>query len=94
MDIGTRITQPFAGTAVGEVTRMEHSTLKDEPQGLPESYKLAAPLNEADFTALLMSSPLYRKLENIKKLVAEGAHIKTDQKCREGQHYYMLKLCC
>lgn len=36
---------------------------------------MAAPLNEAELMALLMASPMYQKLENIKKSVASGAHV-------------------
>jgi len=88
MDIGARLTQPSTLTDVatrdGALTQ-KRSRDVIQPQSLPESYQMAAPLNEADFTALLMSSPLYRKLENIKKLVEEGAFIKNGQKPADGE---------
>ena len=34
---------------------------------------MAAPLNDAEFTALLMASPMYQKLEQIRRNVASGA---------------------
>ena len=39
---------------------------------LPAGYKMAAPMSEVELTALLMASPLYQKLEAIKKQVAGG----------------------
>ena len=42
-------------------------------QSLPMSYQMAAPLNEAELTTLLMASPLYQKLEQLKKKVSSGA---------------------
>jgi hypothetical protein len=39
---------------------------------MPGSYTMAAPLNETELTMLLMQSPLYQKLEEIKKTVAKG----------------------
>lgn len=41
-------------------------------QQLPVSYQMAAPLNEAELTALLMASPLYHKLEQLKKTIGKG----------------------
>ena len=39
---------------------------------LPAAYSMTAPMNEAEFTALLMASPLYQKLEQIKKSLSSG----------------------
>lgn len=47
---------------------------------LPQSYSMAAPLNEAELMALLMASPMYQKLEEIKKSVATGAHTQSTDK--------------
>ena len=41
-------------------------------QEMPASFSMAAPLNEAELTALLMASPLYKKLQDMKKAVAGG----------------------
>lgn len=40
---------------------------------MPESYRLAAPLSEGELASLLLSSPLYQKIESIKSLVSGGA---------------------
>ncbi|EDO39341.1 predicted protein, partial [Nematostella vectensis] len=42
-------------------------------QAMPESYRLAAPIAEGELTNLLMSSPLYQKLDSIKSLLRSGA---------------------
>ena len=39
---------------------------------MPSSYQMAAPLNEAELTALLMASPLYQKMEAIKHAISGG----------------------
>ena len=45
-----------------------------EGQGqMPATYQMSAPLNEAELTALLMASPMYQKLENMKKSLAGQA---------------------
>ena len=36
---------------------------------LPVTYRMAAPLTESEITSLLLQSPLYQKLENIKNLI-------------------------
>lgn len=51
---------------------------------LPQAYQMAAPLKEAELMALLMASPMYQKLENIKKSVAEGTHKSPKHKMEEG----------
>ena len=39
---------------------------------MPASFAMAEPLNEAELTALLMASPMYKKLEEMKKVLTEG----------------------
>lgn len=51
---------------------------------MPASYQMAAPLNEAELTALLMASPLYQKLEQIKKSMTNGAGASKGHKLAEG----------
>ena len=40
---------------------------------MPASFQIAGPMNEAELTALLMASPIYQKMEQIKQAVAKGA---------------------
>ena len=51
---------------------------------LPEAYQMAAPLNEVELTALLMASPLYHKMEKIKKNIANGG-VKFGNKMAPGE---------
>jgi hypothetical protein len=52
---------------------MEQSETTAPPQEpLPPSYQMAAPLNEAELMSLLMASPMYQKLEQIKDAVQNG----------------------
>lgn len=44
-----------------------------EERSMPPSFAQAAPLDEAELLALLMASPLYQKLEKVKRAVASGA---------------------
>lgn len=44
-----------------------------QARGMPESYRLAAPLSEGELASLLLSSPLYQKIEGIKSLLSGGA---------------------
>jgi hypothetical protein len=44
-----------------------------QDSSVPAAFHQAAPLNEAEMLALLMASPLYQKLEKVKKAVANGA---------------------
>lgn len=44
-----------------------------KPTEMPSSYQLTAPLSEGELTGMLMSSPLYQKLESIKSLLKGGA---------------------
>lgn len=57
----------------------QQSPQDEDEHELPPSYKMAAPINEAELVALLMSSPLYQKLEKIKSQIEKGAH-KSDKK--------------
>lgn len=52
---------------------------------------MAEPLNEAELTALLMASPLYHKLEQMKKTLAEG-RVKLGQKTTPGEIFERLPL--
>lgn len=67
-DTGGRIAEA-GGMAAPVVT----PSLAPTTQAMPQSYKMAAPLDDAEFTALLMASPLYQKLEQIKKSLKNGA---------------------
>ena len=40
---------------------------------MPDSYRLAAPLSEGELASLLLSSPLYQKIEGIKSMLSGGA---------------------
>lgn len=64
-----------------------HSVVDEyEPQSnLPSSYNMAAPMNDAELVALLMASPLYQKLENIKSQIEKGAHKKDKADKSEGR---------
>lgn len=42
---------------------------RNELTVLPVTYRMAAPLTESEITSLLLQSPLYQKLENIKNLI-------------------------
>lgn len=42
-------------------------------QEMPESFRLAAPMSDGELTALLLSSPLYHKLDAVKNLIRGGA---------------------
>ena len=53
-------------------------------QAMPASYQMTAPLNEAELTMLLMASPLYQKLEKMKKTVAAGGIRSAGQKKQTG----------
>ena len=44
-----------------------------QPSTMPEAYTDTAPLNEAELTSLLLASPLYRKMDNIKKQLAKAS---------------------
>ena len=43
-----------------------------QQQMMPVSYAMAEPLNEAELTALLMTSPLYHKIEEMKRTLTGG----------------------
>ena len=59
-----------------------------EGQMMPMSYAMAEPLNEAELTALLMASPLYHKLEAMKKTLTEG-RVKVGHKPAPGRIYHI-----
>lgn len=52
--------------------QLRSSPTSSETTPMPEGYKMAAPLNEAELMGLLMASPLYKKLEDMKNKVANG----------------------
>ncbi len=54
-------------------------------QPLPQSYQMAAPVSEAEITALLMASPMYKKLEQIKRTIASGVLGKGSGKSGTGK---------
>ena len=56
-------------------------------QAVPQSYAMTAPLNDDELTALLMASPLYHKLEQIKKAVSGGA-FKVGKQLKEGNYMF------
>ena len=51
---------------------------------LPVTYRMAAPLTENEITSLLLQSPLYQKLENIKNIIHEN---KGDKSAITGKQY-------
>ena len=53
-------------------------------ESMPTSYKMAAPLTDGELTALLMSSPLYQKLQEIQDIVAGGSFKAKKGKGSEG----------
>ena len=65
-----------------------HSTIDDNDQQerLPASYNMAAPMNDAELVALLMASPLYQKLENIKSQIEKGAHKANKTDTKDGNY--------
>ncbi|XP_077985306.1 uncharacterized protein LOC144439946 [Glandiceps talaboti] len=79
----------------GEAARYEHvdqktsglvSTDNVVTSGeMPASYNMAAPLSDKELTALLMASPLYKKLEELRDLVSKG--FKAPPAVGEGDHY-------
>lgn len=54
--------------AVARQTDHKTSGVTSQPS-LPVTYCMAAPLTESEITSLLLESPLYQKLENIKNLI-------------------------
>ena len=50
---------------------------------------MTAPLSDEELTALLMASPLYHKLEQIKKAVSGGA-FKVGKQLKEGKYLFSL----
>ena len=53
-------------------------------ESMPTSYQMAAPLNEAELTMLLMASPMYQKLEKMKRNIASGGVRSAGHKAETG----------
>ena len=62
-----------------EVSNAPASTKQAE--SMPSSYRMAAPMTDGELTALLMSSPLYQKLQDIQDIVGGG----TGSKGKKGK---------
>ena len=60
-----------------------------ETKAMPASYQMAAPLRDAELTALLMASPLYQKMEQIKKSINSGA-VKFGRKAGPGKGIILI----
>lgn len=58
-----------AAAAAGQA---ENQTSVPSQPELPVTYRMAAPLTETEITSLLLQSPLYQKLENIKNIIQEN----------------------
>lgn len=58
-----------------------HSSNRTEQ--MPASFKMAAPMTDGELTALLMSSPLYQKLQDIQDIVGGGGTFKA-KKGKDG----------
>ncbi len=56
---------------------------------MPAAYRMAAPLTDGELTALLMASPLYQKLQEVKDIVAGGEFKAKKGKSSEGKDYFM-----
>ncbi|XP_070551432.1 trichohyalin-like [Ptychodera flava] len=54
-------------------------------QDMPTSYSMAAPLSDTELTALLMASPLYKKMEEIRELITKGVH--APQAVGQGEYF-------
>ena len=57
-------------------TREPEIERENTVQSLPPSYNMAAPLDETELMNLLTASPMYQKMENIKKMIEKGANKK------------------
>jgi hypothetical protein len=57
---------------VAVARQAENQTSAPSQPTLPVTYRMAAPLTESEITSLLLQSPLYQKLENIKNLIHEN----------------------
>nr|XP_002738967.1 PREDICTED: uncharacterized protein LOC100369241 [Saccoglossus kowalevskii] len=64
---------------------VDTSALTEQSGEMPSSYTMAAPLSDAEITALLMASPLYKKLEEIKELMSKG--VKPPKAVSDGDHF-------
>ena len=54
---------------------------------MPTSYKMAAPLTDGELTSLLMSSPLYQKLQEIQDIIGGGEGGLKTKKGNEGKFF-------
>ena len=54
---------------------------------MPASYKMAAPLTDGELTSLLMSSPLYQKLQEIQDIVGGGEGGVKTKKGGDGAYF-------
>ena len=63
----------------------QHITPQTAATPLPASYQMAPPLNETELMALLMASPMYHKLEAMKKTVEDGGLKAPKHKVEPGQ---------
>lgn len=52
---------------------------------MPATYKMAAPMTDGELTALLMSSPLYQKLQDIQDVVSSGGAGFKAKKGKDGE---------
>ena len=57
---------------------------------MPTSYKMAAPLTDGELTSLLMSSPLYQKLQEIQDIIGGGEGGLKTKKGNEGKFSKLL----
>lgn len=78
--------QPLTGgqPRVGAPQTPEVAPPQGQSQAMPTGYQMTTPMNEAELTALLMASPLYQKMEQIKQVVAKGAINKGGRKSPQG----------
>ena len=74
--------QPASQGALPQQTAVPSSE-QNTNQQMPASYAMTAPLNDEELAALLMASPLYQKLDQIKKAVANGG-ARTGKKIQPG----------
>ena len=54
---------------------------------MPTAYKMAAPLTDGELTSLLMSSPLYQKLQEIQDIIGGGEGGLKTKKGSEGKFF-------
>lgn len=76
--------------AVARKPDHETSAVQSSSQpSLPVTYRMAAPLTESEITSLLLQSPLYQKLENIKNLIHDkkGEKSSAAGKCNLNSYF-------